>query len=367
MSKDLKIEYVTKKDLTEAFYENTFWKQGKLTAISKNKAKWIADAKHIKDDDFCFVIALENDTVVSYLHILPDYLASANNKLEKIYWMFDWWTNKKYNSSIVSTYVFKEAISICNKRVVIKSYANNAEDFYKKQPFTPITRFERTTIFFGITPESLIHKMSFLRYFKFVLVIVNKILFSFITFFNSKKAKRHISHLKYEYLNSIDNRIWNFISTKCKSDLVFKSQEYINWQLNPNQYVNTPVSKKATLGSGKISGQTNAISIHSFTVNKDDKIVGFISFLNFNGEVHLKYFLYETNNFNEIAYALIENLCKIKANYIITDNKELATFIKEKFLKTFVFKANKTALVHDSILNNLSQDYRLKEQDGHFL
>tara|TARA_R110000868_G_scaffold212709_5_gene462641 strand:- start:12720 stop:13817 length:1098 start_codon:yes stop_codon:yes gene_type:complete len=365
MNKGLEIITLTKSQLIEAVEENLYWKNQEFSGFSKNKAFWIINSPRIADNDYCFFLAIENSKIVALISVIPDLIKSESG-LEKVYWMTEWWVNDAFEKTVLPTYLFSEALKFTKNRILIKSYAENANDFYNKQPFEPIEKRLRHTIFLSLNPDSIIAKFKFLKRFRFFLNIANTLSLNIIALSNKNKIRSKVGDLNYEYLTKLDAATWQFIAPLCNTDLIYKSRDYIDWHLDCAQYLNTPLQNKTTFNA-IIRGYSKHIDVFKIKVIKDGEIIGFISFLNFHGEVYLKYFLADCeSNFEILANVLIEHLIDLKVSHIFTENQELVHSIKNRFSYIFMHSSTKTALAHKDLYTDLYFK-EIREQDGHFI
>jgi rRNA-processing protein FCF1 len=364
MSKDLKVLGVTKKMLRESINENTYW-EGSLAPMPKSKAQWMLANPRFEEDDYCAVITTANNQILSFISLVPDYLNLKNNNFKKVYWMVSWWVHPKNENTILGTYTFQEALKLTDNKILIKSYAEHIEPFYKKMPFNIIESRNRYTIFLSLDHSMLLGKFKFLKPFKLFFVALDRVTYYVINFFNKLKFKNTTSKLNYEYINGIDQNTWNFIEPLFKNDLIYKTKDYVNWHLDNNQFTQTPVADKFLYKSIEI-GTSNNIYQHNLNIIKNNKIIGFFSYiLNYN-EFNVKYFLVEKEeNYNVCIDALIENFIKKKARYIFTDDTTLAENIKKRFITVFTHKSLKKGLAHNS-LELTENEVTLYNRDGHF-
>ena len=364
MSKNLNVQTITKSQLRIALSENRFWKKQDVTPLSKEKAQWLLDNDRIEEDDFCMVLGFEEEKIIGFIYLMPDLL-NTKDKPKKIYWMILWWVANAYKDTVFGTYLFNSTLQATKQKVLVKAYAENVNEFYKKQPFTPILERERHTIFFALDKTILQERFSFLKQCGSLINLGNYFISSFILYQNRNKVKRGTKTIEYEYLSELDNETWNFIAPLCKNDIILKNKEYISWQLSSKQYVQTPVFKN-NINDGLITGSSKNHNGFSFKVMKENKIIGFVSFVLRGGEINIKYLMAEDTNLRTVINALMDNVVQLKANYLFTDNKNVAEYIKKNYAKVFVYKQNKTGLVHNSIVKEVDA-LELTQQDGHFI
>ena len=361
---DIEIIHLTKKKLRDAVYNNTFWNNN-LSALPKNKAIWLINNKRIEEDDYCGVIAQENNNIVGFIYMIPDILINSKNEQKKIYWMIYWWVLEKYESNVLSTYIYNEALSLINNQAIVKSYTESVSSFYEKMPFKVIQSRLRHTIFFSLDASILFARFNFLKYFKGPVKLLDLISGASLRFINLKKVKKRTKKLKYDYINKLDSKTWQFIEPLCKKDLIYKTKDYIDWQICPNQYTKALIESKFPYKTLE-TGISSNISVYNIKVLHDSMIIGFISFvINYN-ELNIKYFLAKNDNFYNLCVdALIEHLIKLKRNFIFTDDSKLASTISKRFSTIFTHKVSKNALAH----NNIDFDFEnsmVLNRDGHF-
>jgi len=365
MKANIEVVVYTKHQLRQALDKNSLWNGTIESAISKNKVNWLLNAPRIKEDDYCLLLGLADKKMVAFIHLLPDELNIENDSKKKVYWLIEWWVNEEYTDTVLGIYLYNEALKLTNNKTLIKSNAEKVNVFYRKQPFTPILSRKRYTIFFGLNPDSLIVKFSFLKYIKPILKITDFFVKKLIAYWNINKIGDSTKNLKYEYLSIIDNSTWEFIKPFLNHDVIKKTKDYISWQLDPKQYIQTTIPRK-NYAKAKIKGYTNKVNIYSFKVISNEKPIAFISILNFNGEVYIKYFIASNTHYELAVNALIEHCIVLKVSHIFTDDANLVNAIKRKIKTVFMYSIDKTAWVHNSVVNDV-ENLVFTERDGHFI
>ncbi len=359
---NLEVIGLTKKMLSEAIDKNTYWKDS-LAPMPKSKALWLISNPRIEDDDYCGVIGYEGKKMISFIFMFPDLINDTEKK--KVYWMISWWVHPKFKDTVLGTYIYNEAVNLTGKQIFIKSYAENVTTFYEKQPFRVIASRLRHTIFFSMDSSMLIGRFRFLKPLKLIVNWIDSLTYSIIKTLNKSKFKKTTKSLSYDYITQIDNATWNFIEPLCKNDLIYKTKDYINWQIDNDQYMQTPISSKFPYKVLQ-TGISNNIHIHSLNVIKDGEIIGFISYIiNFN-ELNVKYFLVkEEGNYDLCIDALMENFYKVKTKFIFTDDTKLSDTITKRYKTVFTHKVLKKGLAHNE--TKLDQENLVMlNRDGHF-
>jgi len=294
MSKDLRIESITKASLRKAIEDNTYWSSS-IVPLPKSKALWLLSNPRIQEDDYCGVLGLENGIMVAFVYLIPDILQTESKKKIKIYWEILWWVSTKYQNTVLGTYIYNEALNLVNKKVVLKSYAENTTKFYEKQPFSVLESRLRHTIFFSLDKGILLGRFSFLKYFKRMVAVLDRMVGVVIRFVNMIKIKKRTVKLSYDYINQLDKEAWNFIAPLCEEDFIYKTREYVDWQIRGDQYTQTPIAKKFEYFPLQV-GVSHNIAIYNLKIVKDEKIIGFLSFVINSNEFNVKYFLVGNNS-----------------------------------------------------------------------
>ncbi|WP_010522823.1 hypothetical protein [Aquimarina agarivorans] len=363
MSNDLRIIPVTKAALRIAVEKNTYWDRENVP-IPKSKAIWLLSNLRIEEDDYCGVFGFEGDQMVAFIYMFPD-LFNFGGKIEKAYWELLWWVSDAYKNTVLGTYIFNEALNLANKKVVVKSYAEGVNEFYAKQPFNLIEARLRHTIFFSLDANILLSRFSFLKHYKFILQTADKFVGTVVKKINNLKVKSRTANITYHYLNKLDRQTWEFIAPLCTNDLIYKTEEYVNWQLDNAQYTQTPVSSKYPKRSLQVGIGQN-IRIHNVKVIYNEKVICFLSYIVNHKEFNVKYFLVnENSNYDICVDVLMEHFLQSGMNFIFTDDTELSNTITNRYKSVFTYKIEKKALAHESI--SFGTDHlKIYNRDGHF-
>lgn len=364
MSKELRIVAVTKSELIIAIEQNTYWRD-ELVPLPKSKAAWIVANDRIGADDYCGVFGFENDIMVSFIFMFPDIMRIHKTKNQKVYWMLLWWVNKKYENTVLGTYIYNEAVNLTGNKVLIKSYAEKVHDFYKKQPFDVIASRVRYTIFFSLDASILIGRFPFLKSVKFFIKKAGAFSSVVVRFLNKRIIKKSLKGINYEYISQLDSQTWEFMEPLCENDLILKTRDYVNWQIHPLQYTDLLVNKRFKHHSLQV-GYGNNIKIYNVKILKKKELIGFMSFVINSKECNVKYFLVEKEeNYNLCVNALIEQMIQTKINFMFTDDAALAKEIKKKYKTIYTYEVIKNGLAHKD-MNIQLDETNFYNRDGHF-
>jgi len=344
---------VTKAILAEALEKDTFWRNEGTIPFSKSKAKWLLANPRMDDEDICAVVVYENDVIISFVYLIPDMI-TLSDKTIKIYWFRRWWVADKYKDSIISSYLMNDAVKEVDGQVVIKFLAKNIESFYKRLPYQE----------FGFKTRYFILFELILRRLKFLLRPIQSLSANFVRRINRKRIRKSTSKMVYEYITFLDENTWAFIQPFVKNDLVPKTIDYVNWQLDSSQYTKTTVSGNYPYVC-LISGAFENIEIVNFKVEINQHIVGFISYLIRGTEFIVKYFIADKNYYQDCVNALMDHFIRYDVNTIHAEDDQLANSILKRFVKVYVDQRKVYSLANKGIDSDFS-DVELFQRDGNF-
>lgn len=365
MNENLEIVILTKELLKTSLDENRFWKHENLAPMAKSKAIWLCSNSRISNNDCLGILAVEEGEMVGFLFMIPDFINTYGTNQKKVFWMIDWWVAPRYKETILGTYIYNQAVRLAGKQILIKGYTENVQDFYDKQPFKVIASRLRHTIFFSLDSSMLIGRFRFLKHIKFIIDFIDSIVAGSIRSLNKFKFKSRTKNLQYDYITQLDNETWTFLEPELKNDLIYKTKEYVNWQISNTQYLQTPISQKKLIINLQ-TGSSHNIHIHNIKIISKGLIIGFISYtINYN-ELNVKYFITkDASNYDLCVDALVEHLVIAKRNFIFTDDSRLSDAIAKRYTTLFRHKVIKKGLTHNETDFDFEK-FNLLNRDGNF-
>ncbi|UII76147.1 hypothetical protein LV716_18060 [Flagellimonas sp. HMM57] len=365
---DLQVVSVTKKEL-RFYLETKAEERDYLLPLSENKAQWILEKPGMDEEDVCIVFAHSKGEVLSFAYLLPDVLSSTNTETDrsnrKVFWMPQWWASTAAKGTVISTYIFNEALRITNQRVLTKAYEQNADTFYKKQPFSIIQTMQRHTIFIALDHKMIIQRIPILRYIKFFFKWLEKASRTIYYWLNRSRIKGITKNIKIKYINQLDTDAWNFVKPFLENDLIAKDKDYVNWQIANKQYIPVPWSSKKS-NTGIVKGFGKKIGIVNYILQEEKNIVAFISFNYISDVAYMKYCVTSEENMTKVSASIYENMIRLKLNYLFTDNVVLADSFSENLSVVYQYTQTKKSMSHNAI-HPMLKGMDLAEQDGHFI
>jgi hypothetical protein len=362
---NLEVITLTKKNLREVLSQNKYWSDSFDAPFSRNKAKWMLNNNRADEADVFAILVYENQTLISFVGLMPDWIKTENGEVKKTFWSQRWWVSAKYENTVLPSYSKNISLSATNNQVIIKFLGAKTEAYYRKQNYTKFSGRIRSIIVFNIDHNLLVYKFNSLKKIVGLLKGFDKFSEKVITLINKTKNNRRIKNLLFEYISSIDENAWSFIEKYCANDIVPKTKEYINWQITNSQYHNLSSGINKPGYKCLLSSISNNIYNLSFLVKKQGKTIGFISANVKDNRFTLRYFLTSDDNLNSCLDALINSFIKTKCTLIQTENGNLAEQIKRRYTSIYTDSRELFSLEHNDIeldFNNVC----INDQDGSF-
>ncbi|MBR9854797.1 MAG: hypothetical protein GYB37_09505 [Algicola sp.] len=362
---DLQVVLLTKRELRE-YLQSPKQQRKYPLPFSQNKSQWLLSKPGLDENDPLAVMAVSGGELLSFAHLVPDFLSSSGQGSgTKIFWIVQWWAAPSAKSTVISTYVFSEALRLSNNRVLTKAYEENADTFYKKQPFSVIASMDRHTIFLGLAKDMVNQKLRLPNWSSPITRLMESISMKCYNIINSSRVNKLTKDLDLRYMNQLDGEAWDFIEPYLQNDLAAKDLDQVNWQLDPNQYVSKPWKHGKTDGS-KIRGFAERIGIVSFLVYRNEKAIGFVSFHYIHSTAYMKYCVANNADMAGVCACLYKNLYELNISYIFTDNQTLAEHFTKTLSVFYQYRQTKKSMAHNTLHKELQVSH-LAEQDGHFI
>ncbi len=359
--KDLQVISLTRSALKNALEQNLYWKNdSEFVPFSKSKALWLLKNKRIEDDDVCGILGLENNILVSFIYLIPDYLRTSKG-VSKIYWSSRWWVTEKYKNSILSAYTKRLSLEATKNQVIIKYLGTDTLEYYKKQPYTEFSERSRYIFIFNLDSHLILNKFGFLKMITPVIKGVTSLSHAIVALVNKRKIKT--KDIVCEYISNLNDESWEFVEKHVKNDLIPKTKDYINWQIDNSQYTINENNKLPY--RCLISSVSNKIHNKTFFVKQNNTVIGFVSVLVRGNEFVTRYFLCEEDNYKSCLDALMKHFIESKCTFLLTEDEVLGHHIKKRFMSIYTDKRQLVSLAHNTLDLDFSNK-KVYQQDGHF-
>lgn len=362
---NLEVIVLTKHSLKEAVTENKFWNDSYEPPFSKNKAKWMLENSRADDGDTLALLGYEKHQIIAFVYLVPDLVKLQGNLIKKVFWSQRWWVSDKYKETVLSTYVKNMSLNACNNQIIIKFLGDNTKAYYEKQPFTQFSKRKRYIIIFSLDYELLVYKKSSLKKMASILKLVDTFSRKIIAIANKRTNNKINKGITYESVLSINNEAWSFLEKQSKDDLVPKSKDYINWQIDNNQYQLLKDDSKEINHRCLLGTISKKICNVSYVVKNENKIIGFISGFITGNRFIVRYFVTNEAYYNDCLSILVKSFITFKCTILQTEDDVLGERIKERFFKVYADDKELLSLIHNDVNESFS-GITVKDQDGNF-
>jgi hypothetical protein len=314
------------------------------------------------DTDILLVVEFDDNKVVGYLGVLPDYIFYEDRK-EKIGWLSCFWTDEKYRSKDVAANLFLRVMQTWKQKTYITNIVPWLESVYQQTKIFQPTKYKiglkgymRFNFAEILPPKKKIFKksVSFLKIVDFFLNIINDIRLSFY--------KNTIpENIKHEYIPNLDDKSSQFINTHKIESWSQRGKEEINWILsnpwiiegaktdyNSKRYYFSSVSKRFFYQIVKLTNQENTIT-------------GIFILCVRNNNLTIPYIFSNTTTFDNISKIIIDTMLRLKISVVTTFNEGLINSLKKIHTPFYLKKSVKKPYLLPKTMNYLNE---LNFQDG---
>ena len=360
---NLEIITLTKRGLKEALTKNKFWSDSYQPPFSINKAKWMLDNTRADENDIFAILGYEKFTIIAFVYLVPDLIKGEDGSSKKVFWSQRWWVSDKYKETILSTYVKNISLNECGNQVIIKFLGDKSKAYYEKQPFRKFSKRKRYIILFSLDYDLLVYKNANFKKISHLVRFADGMTRRLISLIN--KSKRLSNGIEYENVQVIDNDVWNFIDKHINSDVVPKSKEYINWQINNNQY-HVIKNNENNLNNKCLLGTiSKKIYNSNIVVKHGNEIIGFISGFVTRKRFIVRYFITTETYYKDCLNILIKNLITSKCTLLQTENSILGERVVDRYLNVYSDKKELVSLIHDDVIIKIDK-INMTDQDGNY-
>ena len=341
------IRLLTKKDLIKKS------DLGFALPLSEAKLNWHLGNPRAGQNDILLAIAVLDNEVVGHIHLVPDFIRTHEGP-KKFFWMLVWKMHPKFENTVVATYLYSETLKATQNSVLIRSYAQSANQFYKKLPFVHFFKRKRHTFFLGINATLVQQKVTFAKRMPAPLALIERTSQRLWNTLNRPKLKKMLKGITVKSVDALNEDVCHFILEHCKSDAVPKDRGYLNWHLQLDSTWHLPAGKSVPQGC------------QSYALSKNKTIFGFLTLTISGKEAHVKYFLAAKKDYPSMAALAIDQALRLRCTHINVDNQGFMDAVNSTVKPYYRHAQVKHALYHKSQADVMTITM-LKDQDGHYI
>ncbi len=357
------IKALNKKDLLKLIDDENFG-AGKYIPISRHRARAQAINPRADEDDILLLIAVEKDTMLGYLGILPDLLFS-NGKKQKVGWFSCLWVSPEARGKSLSSILIKQALRHWNNKILSADYVPFTKKIYDKtkafsdQPYTKtgLRLYLRSDLYSLLPP-----KANFFKQIKLILKIKDAF---FNTFLDLKLNlyKNNIGQYVVEEVHNLNTELKEFIVQSNPSVGFNRSLKDLDWILKNPWIIDSKqddgLSKKYHFSSVANDFQYKPVSVK----NKKGRLLAILIFAERDQQLKLPY-LFHRDNIDAVADVVNHLLVEWKIKTFTCFHPLLCEALKGKSSPSIHKKTQTRSYMVSSDLESIIFDDKTFVQDG---
>lgn len=332
--------------------------------ISRHRALSHIKNPRASDQDILLVVQFDQDKVVGYLGVLPDYLIHQND-IQKVGWLSCFWADQAYKPYNIAANLLLKVVRDWDQKVFITNLVPWTEHVYQrthmflptsyKTGFRGYMRFNLSEI---LPPKRRLFKRLFLLW-KIVDLLSNLVCDLRFVFLREYQ----IADLKIEQCDAVDEAMAVFIESHNLDNWNQRGKNELNWILKYpwiiEQAQPDEESKKYYFSS--VSSRFFYLLLR-FT-GRDGTINGLAMLCVRNNNLTVPYVFTTNNSSDSIARALVNTMIKYKLSMVTTFDTNLADSL-QKFRIPFIFrkKVKKAYLISKNF--GFIKDLNFQDGDG---
>jgi len=115
----------------QAFIDSDFYKNLKQLPISYHRAISHIQNPDVQEDDELLWAAYENEQLVGYVGVLPNYI-NVNHEHRRIYWLSCFWVDESFRNGNLASMLFFPLIKRYKDQLFISNFLPNMEEMYQR-------------------------------------------------------------------------------------------------------------------------------------------------------------------------------------------------------------------------------------------
>lgn len=306
--------------------------------ISRHRAVSQINNPRASDDDILLVVQFDEEKVVGYLGVLPDYLKNQDD-IQKVGWLTCFWIDEAYRSYNVAANLFLRVIRTWDQKIFITNFVPWTENVYQrtrmflptshKEGFRGYMRFNLSEI---LPPKRKLFKTIYplLR----IVDILSNLAFD-LRFFLFKGYQ--IVDINVETCDSVDESMAAFIEKHNLKNWNQRGRNELNWILMYPWIIQQtqPDAESERYYFSSVSSSF-FYRLLRFT-DRDGEIKGLTILCIRNQNLTVPYVYAENSCFDAIARTLVNSMIKYKLSMVTSFDSNLVSSFR-KLRIPFIFR-----------------------------
>lgn len=308
--------------------------------------------------DILLSTATLEGVTIGYKGILPEKVC-FNGKVAKIGWGSTFYINPNFRNKGIARKLLEPFIDYYTSGLGSSHSSENVLKLHKKLNWN-ISYLEKTTFLFRLyKPKNYTFK-------KRVLNIFSPGVNYFFGFFHNRwLMKSYQKNFEVEYVDMINDVLYQFIQNNGKSDIFLKSQEKLNWIL---KYKWAAVAPCLTRVNQKyyFTNYLKDFFQCAVVVKSDSNIIGFFILRKKNGHITIPFLYYNSDKRENVFRSIVEHVIELKGYSITSSNDDLVQFINNSKPERIWFKRQiiRISYSHTNQEYFIMGTFKLQDGDG---
>lgn len=322
MEENIRLELFTVKEVREWLFSGFAERGLSSELIAPQRAYAIINNPYVTDDLNIISALFVNDEIGAYTYIFPDkvifYPNTDKEETKLIYWNTTLYCNPKYEGRGYAYIVIGQFCEL---------YGENYFDLDAAPASIENLKFAGLSVNF-VEQYVLSNKAIKGNNIKSRIARLKERISLFL---KSKKSnlQQLISRYAYqlEYVNFIDDQLYEFIKSNSKGDLFLRSQDCLNWILNYNFMQTCPIINKCVKDC-YFSSNKLYFNFYAVKIIKGIQLIGFYIITNSNEGIYINYIYYNSEYISDVFLSVAEHVLYFKSSRFFTSDKKLFDYIK---------------------------------------
>ncbi|MBE9467146.1 MAG: GNAT family N-acetyltransferase [Bacteroidetes bacterium] len=334
--------------------------------ISKHRALSYSKNPRINSNDNVMYLAYDNDELVGYRTILPDYFYQDNTK-NKIGWLSGSWVKPDRRRTGISTKLFKTVykewignLAYTNYAPVAKALFDKTSKFIKFKSIEGIRAYNRFCFADLLPPKSkfFFKIKSVLRFFDFILNLFCDIRIIILNNFLS------IKNINFEYVTFIDDEINEFIKNKSEKEICRRSQNELNWIIK-YPWIIEHAKKDDDNKRYHFSSTSKLFNNYNIKIyDNNKKLTAYLMLTVRDNRMSVPYCYYD-NNINDIIKIIYKLMLKKHLSILTVYNNDIVEYLRNHSTP-FLFKKKlfRNYFITKGLNSKFPENQLINFQDG---
>lgn len=360
----IEIRQLNKKRLLE-YFNSAIFSTGADIPITLHRALSHTKNPRLDEEDIILLLAYQEDDMVGYLGILPDFILKNKESPVKFGWLSCFWVSQKVRGGGIGNKLISKSLELWQNQILSADYVLSTKKIYDRtnkfvnEPYTKkgIRLYVKSDLYNILPPKKEIYdKLKVLL--KAMDFIANVALSIRLGLY-----RKELSHLQLEYIEEIDDEVNDFIIPKQDKQLFRRRKEELNWIIH-NPWI-LSANKKSDLDKKYyFSSTVSSFNFYSLKIrNAENKLIAFMIFTKIDCSLKMPY-LYHDDCLDTVIAVLNYHLIKWRIKTFTSFNTELAHRLQSSKTPAIFKKELQRNYLIASIFKDEVFNSNIEMQDG---